>query len=852
MKVPFSWLREYCDPGLPAEAVAELMSTRAVEVERVSEFGAPSPEGFVVGRVLAAESHPNADRLRVCTVDAGDGERTIVCGAPNVAAGQTVPVALPGAVLPGGRELGKATLRGVQSNGMILSEAELGLGETASEILVLGVDHPGTDPDAPGGGAIPASPGSALAGARSAAGSDSGPRPGTPLSELFPLTDQVLELELTPNRPDCLGVYGVAREVHAITGAPLAAAPWEDDAEAAGPGEASDYASVTVEVPELCPRFTARVFTGVRVGPSPLWLKARLAAAGQRPISNVVDVTNYVMLIGAQPLHAFDLDRIPGGELIVRTAGHGERMRTLDGVERTFDEETVLVCDRDGPSGVAGIMGGQRSEVSVETARVLLEIANWNGVNILRTSSLLGLRTDASTRFEKQLHPELAIRAQRMASKLLVELGAELVPGTIDVAAEPPAPHLISLRGARLNSLLGTHIDREEARAHLEALEFEVEPVGERDLRVAVPVDRYYDVSREADVIEEVGRLHGLDRIPRTLPASGERIGGLTRDQALRRRAEDVLRDLGLDEVMTWRFVAPDLPDRLGLSPDDERRRAIRTHNPISVEHAALRTTLLGGLLDAARHNLARDAERVALFESGRVYLSEPAPEAGGSLAGAAPGRMPPPAAEPHRIGALVVGPLAPSGWRGSGQATGFFDLKGVLETACAQLGVEIAAEASGEPFLHPGRAARVAVAGEPIGWLGEVHPRIAGRWDLPAAAGFEIDLAPIVAAASIGAERYEDVTTYPALYQDIAAIVPEKIPTARVRAAVLGAGGELLRSARVFDLYRGEQVGAGRKSLALRLEFRASDRTLTDEEVAPLREAIRAAVAELGGALRE
>jgi phenylalanyl-tRNA synthetase beta chain len=819
VKVPFSWLREYCDPGLPAEGVAELLSTRAVEVERVSEFGAPSPEGFVVGRVLAAESHPNADRLRVCTVDAGDGERTIVCGAANVAAGQTVPVALPGAILAGGRELGKARLRGVESNGMILSEAELELGPDADGILVLEADR--------------------IA-------------PGTPLAEVVPISDQVLELEVNPNRPDCLGVFGVAREVHAITGAPLATPPWDGDAEAAGGGEASDYASVAVEVPDLCPRFTARVFTGIRIGPSPLWLKARLAAAGQRPISNVVDVTNYVMLVGAQPLHAFDLDRVPGGELIIRTARPGERMRTLDGVERTFDEETVLVCDRDGPSGVAGIMGGERSEVSDATARVLLEVANWNGVNILRTSSLLGLRTDASTRFEKQLHPELAIRAQRVASKLLVELGAELVPGTIDVAAEPPAPRSIALRGARLDALLGTHIDRGDARAHLDALEFEVEPEGERDLRVGVPVDRYFDVTREADVIEEVGRLHGLDRIPRTLPASGERIGGLTREQVLRRRGEDVLRDLGLDEVMTWRFVAPDLPDRLGLAADDERRRAIRTHNPISVEHSALRTTLLGGLLDAARHNLARDAVRVALFESGRVYLAEPAPDTGGALAGAAPGRMPPPTAEPHRLGALVVGTLAPSGWRGAGAAAGFFELKGVLETVCAELGVEVAAAPSSEPFLHPGRAARVELGGEAIGWLGEIHPRIAARWDLPGGAGFEVDLAPIVAAAGAGGERYEDVTTFPAIYQDIAAVVPEEVPAARVRAAVLGAGGELLRAARAFDLYRGEQVGAGRKSLALRLEFRAPDRTLTDEEVAPLREAIRGGLAELGGALRE
>ncbi len=420
MRVPFSWLREYCDPGLSVEELGALLALRTTEVERISAVGPPSPEGFVVGRVVSVEPHPRADRLRVCEVETGGARRTIVCGAPNVAAGQTVPVALPGAVLPGGRELGRVELRGITSDGMILSEAELEMGEDADGIAVLSA------PDGDG-----------AAGGERAAG-DVGV-PGRPLAEVLPLAEHVLELEVSSNRVDCLGVYGVAREVHAFTGAPLANAPWENDAEAAGDGAASDYASITVDAPELCPRFTARVFTEVTVGPSPLWLKARLLAAGQRPINNVVDVTNFVMLLTAQPLHAFDLDQVPGGELIVRTAAEGETMTTLDGVERRFDAETVVVCDRDGPSGIAGIMGGEASEVSESTTRVLLEAATWNGVNILRTSRNLGLRSEASNRFEKQLHPELALRAQRVASRLLVELcGAKLVPGTIDVLSEAP------------------------------------------------------------------------------------------------------------------------------------------------------------------------------------------------------------------------------------------------------------------------------------------------------------------------------------------------------------------------------------------------------------------------------
>ncbi|HKA67116.1 MAG TPA: phenylalanine--tRNA ligase subunit beta, partial [Solirubrobacterales bacterium] len=443
MRVPYTWLREYCDPGVEAAEIAERLVMTGTEVERVDAVGPPSAEGFVVGKVSSAEPHPDADRLRVCTVDSGDGERTIVCGAANVAAGQTVAVALPGARMPGGEKLGKAKLRGVTSEGMILSVSELEVGEDADGILVL----------------------------------ENEVAPGTPLSEVLPLAEPVLELEVTPNRADCLGVWGVAREVHAISAAPLAAEPWADDvpAEGEGEGEVSDFASVTVEVPDLCPRFTARVFTDVEATPSPLWLQARLTAAGQRPINNVVDITNYVMLLTAQPLHAFDLDKVPGGALTVRTASEGEKMTTLDGVERALDTETVLVCDSDGPTGIAGIMGGQVSEVSGETTRVLLEVANWKGANILRTSRLLGLRSEASSRFEKQLHPELCTRAQRIASRLMVELcGAKLVPGTIDVAAEVPPPPRLRLRAARVEGLLGMRIERADQVAYLERLGFGV------------------------------------------------------------------------------------------------------------------------------------------------------------------------------------------------------------------------------------------------------------------------------------------------------------------------------------------------------------------------------------------
>jgi len=798
MKVPYSWLREYCDPGVPAAELAERLAMTGTEVERVGTVGPPAAEGFVVGRVLSVEKHPKADRLSVCTLDTGDGERTVVCGAPNVAAGQTVPVALPGATLPGGHEIGEAKLRGVRSAGMICASSELGLGEGPPGILVL---------------------------------EDDGLAPGTPLAEVLPIAEPVLELEVTPNRVDCFGVYGVAREVHAISAAPLGEEPWAEDAPAEGEGKVEDYASVAVEVPELCPRFTARVFTDVTIAPSPPWLQARLTAAGQRPINNVVDITNYVMLLTAQPLHAFDLAKVPEGALTVRTASAGEKMTTLDGEERSLDAETVLVCDRNGPSGVAGIMGGQVSEVSDATTSVLLEVANWNGTNILRTSRMLGLRSEASSRFEKQLHPELCMRAQRIAARLMVELcGAKMAPGTIDVAAEIPAPHRIVLRGARVEGLLGMAIDQADQAAYLERLGFGVD-TRDGELAVEVPPDRHYDVTREVDLVEEVARVHGLEEhLPSTLPAVAQ-AGGLSREQRLRRRAEDTLRDLGFDEVVGWSFTDPGEPGRLRIPAGDPRAEGIVLSNPLSEDQSVMRTTLLGSLLDVARRNLSRGVERVALFESGRVYFS---------------------AGEPHLLGCLAVGPLAPASWCGGEEADDFFALKGALEALAGQLGVELGFEAATQPFLHPGKAAQVTVAGEPTGWIGELHPLVGREWDLDAAVACELDLAPLVAAAGAGEESFEDVTTFPAVVQDLAVVVPEDVPAATVRKAVLTGGGELLRAARIFDLFAGEQLGEGRKSLALRLEFRAPDRTLTDDEVAELRGSIAAELEKIGGTLRE
>ena len=525
---------------------------------------------------------------------AGAEPQTIVCGAPNVAAGQTVAVALPGAIMPDGTELGEAKLRGVRSAGMILAEDEVGIGEDHDGTMVL----------------------------------DEGLPIGAPLAEHLPIVDEVLELEVTPNRPDTMAVYGVARDLHAVTGAPLAPDPTDADAEPRGDDTAADHIAIEVD-PEVCLRFTARVYEDVTIGPSPLWLKQRLMAAGQRPISNVVDITNYVMLCTGQALHAFDLDEVRGGRIVVRRASEGETMTTLDDVERRFSSEAALVCDGEGPTGIAGIMGGLVSEVSDKTTRVLMEAATWVGPNIMRTSKALALRTEASARFEKQLHPEQAIAAQRLAARLMVELcGARMAPGTVDAYPEPAAPRVVGLRRERIARLLGADI---EPAPILERLGFEP-----RDGAWQVPPWRDSDVQREADLIEEVARVHGLGKLPTTLPARrGTGAARLTRSQRLRRRLEDQLRDRGLHECISYSFTSPAALERLRLGDVP----VLRLENPLSEEQAVMRPLLLPGLLDAARHNAAHGRAGVALFESAHSYCPH-APlgdVAEGSPAGATP-----------------------------------------------------------------------------------------------------------------------------------------------------------------------------------------------------------------------
>ena len=777
MLVPLEWLREYCAPDLGTGELATALTLHGLKVERTFRHGPPAPEHYVVGRVLEAVQHPNADRLRVCTVAVGEAEPvTIVCGAPNVAAGQTVAVARPGAQMADGRTLGAAKLRGIVSDGMILATDEIALGGDHAGILVL----------------------------------EDGPLPGTALETVLPLGTDVIEFEVTPNRPDNLSVYGVAREVHAVTGAPLGPAPWAED-----PGSLGEVAlaRVIVECPDLCPRFTARVFESVTIGPSPLWLAARLLAAGMRPISNVVDITNYVMLLTGQPLHAFDLDRVVGATLTVRRARAGETVEALDGTTDTLAEGMVVICDDEGPTSLAGVMGGARSEVGPDTTRVLLEAATWDGATVQRTAVALGRRSEASGRFEKGLSRLSPIEGQIVASVLFAELcGARVLPGTIDVGGPGPEPPPITLRPERVEKVLGAAIPAERCRGILTALGFEV---GE-GLQATVPHFRRGDVTREIDLIEEVARIEGLDRLPATLPPRTGVSGRLTHAQRVRRLAEDALAARGVFEIAGWTFVDPAVLERLRLPAGHPMRDALSLSNPLSESLSMLRPTLLASLLDVAAHNAARGASELALFESGTVFRSG--------------------APEHHGLAVLL--------------SADFFAAKALLGATLAAVGVPWSVERSEDPFLHPGRASSVMAGGARIGFLGELHPLVGAAWDLDRVSVWAVDLGRVAALAPVMV-AYAPFAPFPPVREDLAVVVADTVAAAEVVAAIESAGGRELASVEIFDVYRGAQVGEGRVSLALHLEFRADDRTLTDEEVAAIRERIVGALAQIGGTIR-
>jgi phenylalanyl-tRNA synthetase beta chain len=750
MRVPLSWLAEYVPLEMPLDELATRLSVASAEIEGFDPPGVPDGDGnldlFRVGRVVEAAKHPNADRLQLTKVDIGEGEpRSIVCGAWNFGVGATVGVALPGATLTNGLKLERRKVRGEVSDGMILAEDEVGLGTDHSGIMVL--------PEA---------------------------EPGTPLADVLPLADTVMLVESTGNRPDLQSIYGLAREVAALYDLPLA----DVSRCQAPPFSATSAVDIRVEDFEGCPRYIGRRFEGVAIGPSPVWLRARLHAAGMRSISNVVDVTNYVMLALGNPLHAFDLTKLHEERIVVRRANPGEKLRTLDGVDRALTDDDLVIADADRAVALAGIMGGEETEIGDVTSSVLLEAANFEPYGIYRSSERHRLRTEGSNRWEKGVDPYLAEPSANLATQLILELAGGELTGDVDVNDGLPERPVIAYRPERADAVTGVATPPADQYALLERLGFD-----RRDGAVVAPTWRARDITREIDVVEEVARFR-LEDVPFTLPARRAMFGVLTREQQLRRRVEDALVGLGFAETYTPSLV-----------PDADT--AWKLPEPISVELTALRTTLMPSLVDAARRNVDAGARAIALFEIARVYF------AGGELPD-----------EHLHVAGICEG--------------GFLHVKGVVEALYAALKAEPTFERVEHPLFHPGKSARTAA-----GVVGELHPRLLdGEWGM-----FELDLAQLFTAAHEPV-IYTDVITFPAIRQDLAVSVPEDVLVGDLVAAAREAAGPELREIRVFDVYRGEQIAADRKSVALALAFQSPERTLTEEDATRLRDAI---VTELG-----
>jgi phenylalanyl-tRNA synthetase beta chain len=760
MKVPVSWLRDYVPIDVPIEQVADRLVISSCEVDAIETVGVTDVDGnlglFRVGRVLEADKHPNADRLQLCQVDVGEGDaRQIVCGAWNFGAGATVAVALPGAVLPNGLRLERREVRGELSDGMILAEDEVALGTDHTGIMLL----------------------------------PNGIEPGTPLADVLPLTDKVLELETGHNRPDLLAVYGIAREVAALLDVELSPLPGEDP-----PSAADEPLDIAIEDFEACPRYIGRLFRDASIGPSPLWLKARLLAAGMRPISNVVDVTNYVMLALGNPLHAFDYAKLAGPSIVVRRARQGEKLRTLDGVDRELEPYDLMIADAERSVALAGIMGGEETEISDTTTEILLEAANFDAYTIFRSSERLRLRTEGSNRWEKGVDPYLADQAAKLATQLIIELTGARWVGQADVQRGLPEPPVITFRPERTDAVVGIETPVEQQYAILRRLGFTVD-----DGRVRAPTWRNPDVTREIDVVEEVARFR-LDDVPSRLPVRQAMFGRLSRLQRVRRRLEDALVGFGYAEAYTWSLLP--LGASLGSVPLQE---------PLSSEQALLRTSLADGLLASARRNVDAGNPDIALFELAHVYLpsGEKLPE------------------ERWHVGGIAEG--------------GFAHAKGTVEGLYETLGITPAFRPA-DDLPVPGRGARTEE-----GWVAVVRdPELPGAWG-----AFELDVDGLAARAP-DLVVYEDVITYPPVRRDLAFTVPEEVTAGDLVAAAQAAAGPELREMRAFDVYRGDQVGPGKKSIAFSVAFQSPERTLTDEDAAELRDRIvKALESSFGAQLR-
>ena len=783
MKVPMKWIRKYVPEAPDAAQLQDQMIMIGDAVESVENLGA-EVEGVVVGRVLTCEPHPNSDHLHVCTVDVGGPEILhIVCGAPNVAAGQLVPVAVAGARLPGGVKIKKGKLRGEVSEGMICSGDEIGCPpdlypSVGSEgILVFQEDYP----------------------------------LGADVKPILGLDEDIMDFEILANRPDCLSVWGLAREAAVASGTEFHMP--EIHVREQG-GDIHDYVSVQVKDEQLCPRYIARVIRNVRVAPSPLWLRQYLYGAGMRSINNVVDITNFIMLETGHPMHAFDLDMVEGHQIIVRQAEQGEHITTLDGKQHDLTPGQLVICDAVKPSCVAGIMGGEESEITEKTHTMMFECAVFDYAATRLTSRALGIRTESSSRFEKGVSARTAMQAMERACQMIQELDAgDVVDGVIDLYPSPLPVQRVSASCERIAKRAGVPMQPEEIEDILRRLRFDVTRHGDA-LDVVVPDDRQ-DVSMEADLCEEALRIYGYDKIPGTLLRGETTPGGRSAKMQMRMRISDLLTGLGFDEIMKFSFVSPRSVEKLNLPESDPRLHMLAIRNPLGEDTSVMRTTLVPDMLSTLALNMNHGNADAKLFELSRVFDPDHKTDEG----------------LPTETQHLCLGMY--------GKNTDFYALRGIVERLLGQLGIETVVERYTEPYLHPGRSAVLKADGQIVCVLGEVHPDVREAFDMPSralVADLDVDLL-MQLQKPMGEVR--PMPRYPAVNRDLSLVMPESTEVGPLMRAMSDAAGNLLEDAKMFDVYRSPLLGLNMKSIAFSFIFRGADHTLTDAEISGAMEKI-------------
>lgn len=807
MNVTLNWLKTYIDFDFSPNELAERLTMLGIEVESVKQLGA-ALEGVIVGKVVSITPHPNADKLVLCQVDIGEANALqIVCGAPNVSEGMFAPVATIGTELPTGTTIKRAKLRGEESHGMLCSEKELDISDDAAGLMELSADL----------------------------------TLGTPLTEALGLDDVIFALEITPNRPDCLSLIGVAREIRAETGNDLKLPQInlkQDET------DIRELTSVTIDAPDLCPRYAARVIRGVKIGESPAWLKQRLESIGVGVINNIVDITNFVLMEYGQPLHAFDYDKLADDKngfesgtlrrIIVRRAAEGEQITTLDEEERKLTPDMLVIADAEKPIALAGIMGGYDSEISETTYDVLLESANFEPSNVRATAKTLGINTEASYRFERGADPEGVIPALDRAAQLIVELaGGTICKGVIDAYPGQRELLQIQLRSERVNFILGTALETTEIEQILSRLGFGVEALQSEEnvYQVTVPSFRP-DITREIDLIEEIARVHGYDNIPTTLPKGDIPIPALNKSTEVRKRIKHFLLGSGMMEAVNYSFCHPNCFDKVRLAADNPLRQALQLKNPLSPEMSILRTTLLPSLLENAQHNHNHQINSIALFEISTVFIQ---------------------GEEPNRVAGILAGEIGGGVYGDPYQPPDFFDIKGTLEGILEVCGItDYKLQKTEDPTFHPGRNAAVLFGDKRIGILGEAHPTVLENYELPYKAYlFELDL-DVVADAADFSKRFEPIPIYPSVQRDLAIVVDKEMQSDIPIDIIYSIGGELVESVRLFDLYVGDQIPENKKSLAYTITYHSATETLTDKAVNDLHnKVVQRLNQELGAELR-